>query len=125
MADAATALATIQSMQLTLQMIQSLVPTAWRYPAQYTVENGDTFDFIVVGGGSAGSVVGSRLTENKTARVLVIEAGGYPPLESELPAWFTLLARSAYDFNYTSENDGKTAQNLQGEYIKFTHSDEK
>lgn len=33
------------------------------------------FDFVVVGGGSSGLVVASRLTENPNIRVLVLEAG--------------------------------------------------
>lgn len=36
------------------------------------------FDFIVVGGGTAGNVVAGRLAENPNVSILIIEAGiGY------------------------------------------------
>ncbi|KAF5608586.1 alcohol oxidase [Fusarium subglutinans] len=38
------------------------------------VTNGAYFDFIIVGGGTAGNIVAARLAENPNARILVVEA---------------------------------------------------
>ena len=36
----------------------------------------DTFDFVVVGGGSAGCAIASRLSENAATTVALLDAGG-------------------------------------------------
>ncbi|MHB1467687.1 MAG: lycopene cyclase family protein [Solirubrobacteraceae bacterium] len=45
-----------------------------------------TFDVIVVGAGSAGTVLATRLSENPERRVLLIEAGAHYRFADEFPA---------------------------------------
>lgn len=79
----------------------------------------NTYDFIVVGAGSAGSVVANRLSENPEIKVLVLEAGNVqiPSAVSNPAAWPTLLG-SEIDWNYTSVSqpglEGRTTKEPRG-----------
>ncbi|MGE4658995.1 MAG: choline dehydrogenase [Gammaproteobacteria bacterium] len=63
------------------------------------------FDYIVVGGGTAGCVLAGRLTEDPSNRVLVLEAGPkYRGLSIQVPgAVASLYQKGRYHWGYQSE----------------------
>jgi choline dehydrogenase len=74
----------------------------------------NTFDFIVVGGGSAGVVIAARLSEDPACRVALIEAGGRPPDVELMPvACAAMQLDPATDWMYTAD-PGKAGLGLGG-----------
>src|SRR5438067_1977111 len=66
-----------------------------------------TYDYVIVGGGSAGSALAARLTEDSSTRVLVLEAGrpDYPwDVFIHMPAALPFpIGSRFYDWKYESE----------------------
>ena len=70
-----------------------------------------TFDYIVVGAGSAGSVLANRLTANGKHRVLLLEAGRASHPWSRIPIGFgKLIDNPAANWCYDSEPEESTGQ---------------
>ena len=70
-----------------------------------------TYDYIVVGAGSAGSVLANRLSANARHRVLVLEAGRESHPWSRIPVGFAkLIENPAANWLYSSEPDEGTGQ---------------
>ncbi|MFE7313405.1 GMC family oxidoreductase [Streptomyces sp. NPDC057555] len=62
------------------------------------------YDYVVVGAGSAGSVLAARLSEDPDVRVAVIEAGGPDTAqEIHIPAAFPQLFKSDLDWDLDSD----------------------
>src|SRR5882672_10034852 len=63
-----------------------------------------TYDFIIVGAGSAGCVLAGRLSEDPNARVLLLEAGtAREPMAARVPAAFSKLFKTRHDWAYFTE----------------------
>ena len=68
-----------------------------------------TFDYIVVGAGSAGSVLANRLSADPKYKVLVLEAGRESHPWSRIPIGFAkLIENPAANWLYSSEPDAGT-----------------
>lgn len=64
-----------------------------------------SYDYVIVGGGTAGCVLANRLTEDKDVRVLLLEAGGDKTTDPVIltPGLIAgIYGKEEYDWNFMS-----------------------
>ncbi|XP_022830931.1 glucose dehydrogenase [FAD, quinone]-like [Spodoptera litura] len=118
MLSASTQISRVRQLQQAFSVLALLNINSNIYPEDATVSSGDMFDYVVVGGGTAGLVVTTRLVEANYS-VLVIEAGDIPGVESLNPGLVQYIKNSRIDWNYTSELNCRTDSCLKADGGSF------
>ncbi|XP_063628259.1 glucose dehydrogenase [FAD, quinone]-like [Cydia splendana] len=72
------------------------------------------YDYVVVGAGSAGSAVASRLTEQRDVTVLVLEAGRAENILTDVPALAPYFQRTEYAWQYRTEPQPGVCLGMEG-----------
>ncbi|KAJ2951349.1 hypothetical protein O0L34_g13479 [Tuta absoluta] len=109
MATVASVQSSAAAAQAAFSVLSALQLTSYLWPQSASLTNGSSFDFIIAGGGAAGSVLANRLTENGQFNVLLIEAGGDPALETNAPLTLPYAVRSDADWVYTTQEHKPTS----------------
>ena len=66
----------------------------------------ETYDFVIVGAGSAGAALANRVSENPTNKVLLLEAGPSPNIWSSIPVGYAkLINNPKYNWCYSSQGE--------------------
>lgn len=99
-----------------LQLMTNLWVQTPEYSKQIVSRNewNKEYDYIIVGGGSAGSVLANRLTEDKSVNVLLLEAGGVENEWTKIPWLAGSLQKTELDWAFETEPQVNACLGLVG-----------
>lgn len=76
-----------------------------------------SYDYVVVGSGSAGAIVAYRLASNSSLRVLLLEAGPAQTVVSDIPGLAASLVGTEIDWQYKTVPQTNIGQAMVGHRI--------
>lgn len=112
-------LASAQALTKTAAFLQ-LMTNLWVQTPDYTKqivtrnEWNEKYDYIIVGGGSAGSVLANRLSEDESVTVLLLEAGGVENEWTKIPWLAGSLQKTELDWSFQTEPQENACLGLDG-----------
>ncbi|XP_031838198.2 glucose dehydrogenase [FAD, quinone]-like [Nomia melanderi] len=74
----------------------------------------NNYDFVIIGGGSAGSVLANRLSENGNWSVLLVEAGPNEPDITDVPLTFPVFQLTPLDWQFKTEPSDDYCRAMKG-----------
>ncbi|KAG4079928.1 hypothetical protein HA402_006240 [Bradysia odoriphaga] len=113
-------LASAQALTKTAAFLQ-LMTNLWVQTPDYTKqiqrrnEWNTHYDYIIVGGGSAGSVLANRLSEDESVTVLLLEAGGVENEWTKIPWMAGSLQKTEIDWSFATEPQTNACLGLVGQ----------
>ncbi|XP_024888215.1 glucose dehydrogenase [FAD, quinone]-like, partial [Temnothorax curvispinosus] len=84
-----------------------------------TPEFGDTFDFIVIGAGTAGATIAARLSEISQIKVLLIEDGPHESLYMDVPLIAGILQTTNINRKHQTKPSDKYCLGMEGNSCVF------
>ncbi|XP_071565978.1 neither inactivation nor afterpotential protein G [Temnothorax nylanderi] len=102
------------SISIAILLASLLYHYYFREPASVVVYPETHYDYIVVGAGTSGCVIASRLSEMSNVTVLLVEAGGYFGWLSTMPLLAPMMQGTEVDWAYQTEPQVFSSRGLHG-----------